>query len=197
MDGGQHLDVLSRHTPPPRWRLTTVDYHRMGEAGILPEDSRVELIEGQLVAVSSIGPRHAMAVDWLAQAFVFATRGLATVRVRNPVVLDGYTEPNPDIVLARPRWRGYPTQHPEPDGILLLVEVADSSIVTDKGAKCELYARAAITEYWVVDLTCDVVIVHRDPRDGGYASIVTHQPSETLDVAALPDVAIPAEPLFT
>ncbi len=103
-------DILSRHAAP-RWRLTTADYYRMGEAGILGEDDRVELIEGQLVAMSPIGVRHALAVDALAgQFFAAAAAGRATVRVRNPVTLEDGTEPQPDVVLVRPGWQGYPLQ---------------------------------------------------------------------------------------
>ncbi len=161
MDTDQ-IDVLSRH-PVPRHRLTVADYHRLGEAGILDEDDRVELLEGQLVDMSPIGPRHALAVDALMETLVLAVAGRASVRVQNPITLDGGSELQPDVAVVRRPWRGYPTAHPQPDDVLLLVEVADSSLETDSGAKRELYARAGIRQFWIVDLTTDCVLVHRKP----------------------------------
>ena len=140
MDTGR-TDILSRHRVP-RHRLTLDEYHRLGEAGILGEDDRVELLEGQLVDMSPIGPRHALAVDALTELLVVAVAGRAGVRVQNPIVLDDATEPQPDIVLVRRPWRGYPTSHPRPGDIFLVIEVADTSRETDLGAKLELYARA-------------------------------------------------------
>ena len=99
MDTGR-TDILSRHRVP-RHRLTLDEYHRLGEAGILGEDDRVELLEGQLVDMSPIGPRHALAVDALTELLVVAVAGRAGVRVQNPIELDDATEPQPDIVLVR------------------------------------------------------------------------------------------------
>ncbi len=188
-------DVLSRHTAPRR-RLTVAEFHRMAEVGILGDDDRVELIEGQLVAMSPIGVRHALAVDALSQTFFAAAAGRATVRVQNPVVLDDATQPQPDIALVRPRWRGYPAQHPGPEDVFLLVEVADTSLATDRGVKLELYARAGIREFWIVDLTQGVVHVHRGPEGNGYASVAMVGASGRLDVEALAGVAIGAAALF-
>jgi len=189
-------DVLSRH-PVPRHRLTVSEYHRLAEAGILGEDDRVELLQGQLVDMSPIGPRHALAVDALNDLLMAATAGQAAVRVQNPVTVDNSTEPQPDIALVRRPWRGYPGAHPGPEDVFLLVEVADSSLMTDAGAKLELYARAGIRELWIVDLTTDVVHVHRSPVGGTYSVATRIGPSGTLDVEALPGVSIPAAPLFT
>src|SRR6476660_8332454 len=113
MDTGR-TDILSRH-PVTRHRLTVTEYHRLGEAGILGEDDRVELLEGQLVDMSPIGPRHALAVDALNELLVLAVAGKAAVRVQNPITLDDRSEPQPDIVLARRPWRGHPTSHPGPE----------------------------------------------------------------------------------
>ena len=193
MDGS--ADLLNREEVSLR-RLSTVDYHRMAEAGILEADERIELIEGQLVAMSPIGPRHALAVDALTELFVIAARGRAKVRVQNPVVLNGVNEPNPDLVLARIGWRGFPQEHPGPDDILLLVEVADSSLATDRRVKRGLYARAGVGEYWIVDLTRNTVHVHRRPRDGDYDTVIVVSGSDVLDMAALPDFTVPVHSLF-
>jgi Uma2 family endonuclease len=166
MDTG-HTDVLSRH-PVPRHRLTLDEYHRLGEAGILGEDDRVELLEGQLVDMSPIGPWHALAVDTLTELLVIGIAGDAGVRVLHPIELDDATEPQPDIVLVRRPWRGYPTAHPRLGDIFLVIEVADTSRETDLGAKLELYARAGIPEFWIVDLTTDGVSVCRNPGGDRY-----------------------------
>jgi Uma2 family endonuclease len=188
------IDVLSRH-PVPRYRLTVDDYHRLGEAGILGENDRVELLEGQLVNMSPIGPRHALVVDVLYHLLSAAAGDRAWVRGQNPIALDGTSEPQPDIVLVRRPWAGYPTAHPGPDDVFLIVEVADSSREVDLGAKRELYARAGIREFWVVDLTNDVVVVSRDPRDDAYGSVIS-EATGTLEVAALPGVTIAVRSLF-
>jgi Uma2 family endonuclease len=195
MDTVYDTGVLSRY-PVPRHRLTRRDYYRLAEAGILGEDDRVELLEGQLVDMSAIGPRHALAVDALNELLVLAAAGRAMVRVQNPIVLDDNSEPRPDFTLVRRPWDGYPHEHPRASDVYLLIEIADSSLEFDLGAKLELYARAGICEFWVVDLTSNRVLVHRRPRDGGYASIVAIDMSGTLQVEALPDVTISVAQIF-
>ena len=183
-------DILSRY-PVPRHRLTRTDYHRLGAAGVLGENDRVELLEGQLVDMSPIGPRHALAIDALNELLVMAVAGQATVRVQNPIVLDDTSEPQPDFTLVRRPWRGYPDEHPGPDDVLLLIEVADSSLDYDRGAKLAIYARAGIREFWLVDLTTNRVLVYRNARDGRYGSVTACDMSATLQVEALPAVTIP------
>jgi Uma2 family endonuclease len=189
-------DMLIRH-PVPRHRLTVADYHRLGDAGILGKDDRVELLDGQLVDMSPIGPRHALAVDALTELLVHAVAGRAHVRVQNPVTLDSGSEPQPDLTVVRRPWSGYPRAHPGPADILLLIEVADSSLELDLGAKRAIYARAGIAEFWIVDLTTDTVLVHRDADGDAYRSVTLARPPGVLDVRALAGVAIPAGPIFT
>ena len=176
MDTG-HTDVLSRH-PVPRHRLTLDEYHRLGEAGILGEDDRVELLEGQLVDMSPIGPWHALAVDTLIELLVIGIAGHAGVRVLHPIELDDATEPQPDIVLVRRPWRGYPTAHPRLGDIFLVI------------------ARAGIPEFWIVDLTTDGVLVCPNPGGDRYGSMTRVEPSGVLEVEALAGVTIPAAALF-
>ncbi|MBV9252546.1 MAG: Uma2 family endonuclease [Acetobacteraceae bacterium] len=189
-------DVLDRYQVP-RHRLTVSAYHHLAQAGILSGDDRVELLEGQLVDMSPIGPRHALAVDALVQLLVPVVTGHGWVRVQNPVALDDNTEPHPDITVVRHPWRGYPAAHPGPEDIFLLLEVADTSLAIDSGAKLELYARAGIREFWIIDLTNDVVQVHRGPGAGMYASLSRIDPSGILRIEGLPGISIPAAPLFT
>jgi Uma2 family endonuclease len=190
------LDILSRY-PVSRHRLSVADFYRLADAGILGEDDRVELLEGQLIAMSPVGVRHALAVDALNDLLSPALTPPARLRVQNPVTLNGDTEPQPDIAVVRRPWRGYPGEHPGPDDIFLLVEVADSSLAFDLGAKRIIYARAGIREFWIVDLTADVVHIHRRPVGDTYTVVDKLAPAATLTIEALPGVAIPAGPLFT
>jgi Uma2 family endonuclease len=195
MDDVYQTNILGRYEVP-RHRLTARDYHRLGEAGILGEDDRVELLEGQLVDMSPIGPRHALAIDLLNRLLPAILGEQAWLRVQNPIVLDDASEPQPDFAVVRHPWSGYPDAHPRPPDILLLIEVADSSLEFDLGAKLELYARAGICEFWVVDLTSNRVLVHRSPREGRYDSITGADILGTLGVEALPGLTIAAAQIF-
>lgn len=190
------LDILSNY-PVPRHRLSVADYHRLGEIGVLGEDDRVELLEGQLITMSPIGPRHALAVDALNDLLSQALSPPARLRVQNPVVLNDGSEPQPDITVVRRPWAGYPAAHPGPDDIFLLIEVAESSLSFDQGAKRILYARAGIREFWIVDLTADLVHIHRNPTGDAYTVVTTLTPAVTLQIEALPGVAIKAASVFT
>ncbi len=189
------VDIMTRY-PVPRHRLTRRDYYRLGEAGILGRDDRVELLEGQLVDMSPIGPRHAIVTGNLNQLLVTACAGRAWVRCQDPVVLDDASEPQPDIALVRRPWQGYPHTHPGPDDIVLLIEVADTSLDFDRMVKLALYARAGIREVWIADLTTEVVFVHRAPSGAGYASVVPAAAPAMLGVEGLPGVTIPVAEVF-
>lgn len=189
------VDIMTRY-PVPRHRLTRQDYYRLGEAGILGRDDRVELLEGQLVDMSPIRPRHAIVTENLNELLVTAFAGRARVRCQDPVVLNDGSEPQPDLALVQLPWRGYPYAHPGPDDIFLLIEVADSSLEFDRTVKVELYARAGITEVWIVDLTTDSVLVHRSPSGAGYGSVVRVEAPSVLAVQGLPGVTIPVAGVF-
>ena len=188
-------NILARY-PVPQHRLTRRDYYRLGEAGVFDEDDRVELLEGQLVDMSPIGPRHAIVTDNLNELLVREFAGRARVRCQQPMVLDDGSEPRQDFALVRRPWRGYPHTHPGPGDIFLLIEVADSSLDFDRTVKLELYARAGIREVWIVDLTAGRVLVHRHPSGGVYSSVVPLEAPELLGVEALPGVTIPVSEVF-
>jgi len=151
-----------------RRRFTVDDYHRMVEAGILSDDDRVELIDGEIIEMVAIGSRHAACVDRLARLCSAGVRNRAIVRVQNPILLSEHSEPQPDLALLRPRRDFYAAGHPGPQDILLVVEVADTSAETDREIKLPLYARAGIPEVWVVALAETHVEAHRKPSPGGY-----------------------------
>jgi Uma2 family endonuclease len=182
---------------PTRHRLNVDDYHRMAEAGILGEDDRVELIDGELIDMAPIGQGHAGVVNGLNHALFMAFGGQAIVSVQNPLRLDRLNEPQPDVVILRPRDDFY--QHgarPGPADVLLLVEVADSSLRYDRTVKLPLYARAGIGEVWIVDLRRRVVDVYRTPAGGGYATIETHGPEDTVTLGLAPEIAVALRRVF-
>ena len=182
---------------PARHKLNVDDYHRMAEAGILGEDDRVELINGELIDMAPIGQGHAGIVNGLTRVFVMTCGERAVVSVQNPLRLDGLNEPQPDVVVLRPRddfyQRGAP---PGPADVLLLVEVADSSLRYDRAVKLPLYARAGIGEVWIVDLRRRVVDVHRTPAEDGYATIETHGPEDTVTLSLAPEIAVALRRVF-
>ena len=177
------------------YRFTVEDYHRLVDAGVLGEDDRVELLDGDLVVMAPISGPHRGVVDWLAMFFTDARQGRYNVGVQNPVLLNDRSEPQPDVVLYRPALRN---AHPKPDDIFLLVEVATSSLAYDLGAKLEAYARAGICETWVIDVVGTELHVHRDPDqvDRGYRDTQTLRPGAVARVAAFPDVCVPVAGLF-
>lgn len=155
--------------PIERYRFTVDEYDRLGEAGILGEDDPVELIEGELSVMTPIGRRHAACVDRLNRLLSQRVGDQAIVRVQSPVRLDDHTEPQPDMALLCPREDFYANAHPGPDDLLLVIEVADSSVGYDREVKLPLYARASVVEVWIVDLGRSAIEAHREPRTEGYA----------------------------
>jgi Uma2 family endonuclease len=188
-------DILKLY-PVPRYRLTVAQYQRMGQTGIFDQDDRVALLEGQLVAMSPIGPRHAFVVGALTILLMPPRSGDVRLHVQNPVTLDDGSEPQPDITLLRHPWQGSPTTNPRAGDVSLLVEVADSIPDFDRGAKSKISARAGIREYWVVDLTTDTVHDYRAPSGGSYTASDAVRAPTVLDIEALPGVTIPAAEIF-
>lgn len=178
-------------------RLFTVhEYHQMGHAGILNEDDRVELIKGEIVQMASIGSRHAACVDRLTQLLVLRLTGRAIVRVQNPIYLSEYSEPQPDLALLRPRLDFYAAAHPGPQDVLLVVEVADTSAGIDRAAKMPLYARAGITEVWLVDLQEERVEVYSQPLPHGYQQVYRLGRGGGLTLQAFPDQAFDVDSIL-
>lgn len=174
-----------------RWRFTVDDYHRMVEAGILTADDRVELLDGEIIKMSPIGVPHASCVRRL-EALAHRLLGdRAVISVQNPVQLGDYGEPEPDLAVLRPRADFYAERHPQPQDILLLIEVADSSLAKDRGAKLPLYAREGIAEAWLVDLDGEALERHTNPTEEGYGLILRARRGETVASTVLPELAFP------
>ena len=178
------------------YRFTRAEYHRMAEAGILSEDSPVELIEGEILEMSPIGRRHKACVDRLTDILVPAVRGVAIVRVQSSIVLGERSEPEPDLVLLRRRDDFYAEADETPEDVLLVVEVADSSEVYDRRTKAPLYARHGIPELWIANLNRDQIIVYHDPTPAGYATTRVARRGESISPLAFPDLMIAVDAIL-
>ncbi|HEX4598467.1 MAG TPA: Uma2 family endonuclease [Burkholderiaceae bacterium] len=178
-----------------RWRLTVDDYHRMGDAGIFHEDDRVELVDGELFRMASIGTPHAAIVIRLNSWFGDLAHGRFLVSSQNPIRLSRYDEPQPDLMLLRPRADGYFSSLPAPDDVMLLIEVADSSLEWDRDVKIPMYGRRGVIESWLVDLEHRTVTVYRDPSPEGYRSTLVIREG-TISSSSLGDVSIALDELF-
>lgn len=175
---------------PARHRLDVDAYYRMYELGILGENPRVELIDGDVIDMAPIGAGHAGMVNRLTEALVLACAGQAVVQVQNPVLLDRFNEPEPDFAVLRRREDFYEGQKPGPGDVLLLIEVADTSLRFDRTVKLGVYARAGVGEYWIVDLKRRVVQAYRRPGAEGYGETATHKGGERLALALMPEVVV-------
>jgi Uma2 family endonuclease len=171
--------------------FTVAEFYRLGEVGIIGPDERVELVDGVIYEMAPINPRHAAAVEELADALRVALVGRARVRTQNPVHLDDRNDPQPDVAVVVPRESGYWDRHPVPSEIHLLAEVADSTLQDDKRRKIPRYAQAGISEVWLVDLERGLVTVYRSPSPDGYLSKADTGQDGTLTLLAFPDASIP------
>ncbi len=166
------MSYAMEYGPRPH-RITVAEFIRMDELGLLGPDARVELIEGVIVDMAPIGPVHATAVDLIAERFILAVHGKAMVRTQGPVQLSDDTMPQPDIALLKFRKGGYRANHPTASEILLVVEVADTSVGFDFGRKLKLYARFGVQEVWVLNVQTDTLHFFRSRTDVGYGEETT------------------------
>ncbi|HJQ24135.1 MAG TPA: Uma2 family endonuclease [Blastocatellia bacterium] len=165
---------------PQRYYFSVDDYYRMADAGVFPIDARVELIDGEVVEMFSIGNRHIGSVIRLTTLLSRKVGASALVSVQNPVRLNDFSEPQPDIVLLKPRKDFYSNAHPTPTDVLLIIEVADTSVNFDRRVKLPLYARAGIPETWVMVLPKDQIEVHSQPVNGKYQKVQRLKRGRTL-----------------
>lgn len=178
--GAPSLDgLVSRH------RFTVADYHAMTRAGILTQEDRVELLDGEIVKKMTIHSPHAACVDRLNRLFGRQVGDRAVVRVQSPIQLDDHSEPEPDISLLRPKEDFYAAGHPMPPDVLLVIEVADASLARDRHWKIPLYARAGVEEVWIVNLPARCIECFRQPADDGYRE------TRMIDAGTLAPLAFP------
>lgn len=169
--------------------LTSAEYHELGRLGVLTEDDRVELIEGEVVPMSPIGSRHAGCSTYLLNVLIQRLQGRALVTMGNPVLLSEITEPQPDLMLLRPRADCYRARNPVPGDVLAVVEVAETSHAHDR-RKAGLYAAAGIPEMWLLDVRNDRVEIKRKPTPAGYSVVEVHHRGDRIAFEAFPDLQI-------
>jgi Uma2 family endonuclease len=172
------------------------EYHRMGEVGILKPTDRVELIRGEIVEMSPAGRRHQAFVDNLLQLLAVRLAGRAIVSVQNAVVLADDTEPEPDLKILRRRPVPYKEREAHAEDVLLLIEVADSSLAYDRSTKLGLYAESGIPEYWVVDCRVEAIEIYRGPDRDRYRDVSRIEGVATVTPQAFPDVALTLAEIF-
>ncbi len=184
-------DVLTRH------KLDVDDYYRMAEAGIIGGRDRVELINGELIDMAPIGDEHVRIVNVMTEMLFGACFGRATVSVQNPVRLAYFDAPQPDLTLFRGRESLFRNSGPpRPQDIVLVVEVADSSLVYDSTVKSAVYAAAGIPEYWIADVPNRALIVHRQPHRDGYAEVTKLITGTRLPLAADASIVVDLAAVF-
>ncbi len=191
---GQIIEKTSRGIVK---RLFNVrEYHRLADAGILSEDDRVELIAGEIVEMSPIGSRHAACVRALQELVQEKLRRTAQVSVQNPIQPDEHSEPQPDVALLKPRKDRYAHAHPKPADVLLIIEVAETTIDYDRTVKLPLYAGAEIPETWIVDLNQQVIEAFSAPRDGRYHASRKFKRGETVSSTSLPSLSLSVDEIL-
>lgn len=179
-----------------RRQFSVHDYARMREVGILGEDDRVELLDGEIYVMSPIGPLHVGIVNRLNKLLTRQVGDAGIVSVQNPIRLNDYSEPLPDIAVLSPRDDYYSQALATPDDVLLLIEIADSSLAYDREEKLPRYAQAQISEVWIIDLNRQVVEQHTQPQQGEYTQLHRVLLGNPISASQLPGVQFTTDQIF-
>ncbi len=192
------LSMAAAYATPAPKRFTVADYHRMAEAGLLEEGARFELLSGEIVYMAPPGPDQGAITDRLPKFFLPHLLSRYCLCVQGALRLSDESEPNPDFMILKHREDDYRTANPTPSEVVLLVEVAQSSITFDRTTKLRLYAAAAITEYWVADVRRNELIVHRGPKPttGEYGAVKHYASTQKIAPQAIPDCELDLAWLF-
>jgi Uma2 family endonuclease len=178
--------------------FTVQDYYRMAQAGILRPEDRVELIDGEIIEMSPIGYRHAVCVSRMSTMFLRTLGERVTLQPQVPLRLSKWTEPQPDIVLCKPRADFYLSKRPVPaEDVLLTLEVSDTSLSKDQKLKPPKYAEAGICEYWVADLRNNILYVYRNPNRTAFDTILIFHPGDAVSLLAFPDINFRVDELLS
>jgi Uma2 family endonuclease len=173
-----------------RKRFTVADYYRMAETGIIHRDDRVELLDGEIRVMSPIGSWHAGVASRLHAMLAENLKRTAIITVQRPMRLGDFDEPEPDIAVLHLRDDFYTRSHPTPADVLLIIEVADSSIDYDRDEKLPRYAAAGVPEVWLIDIAGEAIEQFREPRDSRYQSVKSFAGSEQCVSQLLPAVEV-------
>lgn len=183
-------DAPAPHTP---YRFSVDAYYRLAEVGILDESDRVELIDGQILVMEPISPEHGGRTKALIHLFTSRLRNRAIVGVQDPIRIDEYNHPQPDVAVCKPRDDFYRHEHPGPEDIYLLVEVAWTSAARDRRLKIPLYGRAGIAEFWLIDIPQRTLEVYTVPSEDGYDRVSRLRAGDTVRPVAFGDLEIRVE----
>ena len=173
-------------------RLTVAEYYAMAESGIIHPDARVELLDGVIIEMSPIGSRHAATVNKFTRALVPGVGHRAIVQIQGPLRVNDNSVLEPDILLLRERADFYASAIPCPEDVILLIEVADSTVGYDRYSKLPAYARAGIPEVWlaVVQESRRAVEVYTQPAAGAYTAMRMLEGDDTLTPPGFPDLTL-------
>ena len=185
-----------RPAQPSRRRFTVAEYYAMAEAGILARDERVELLDGDVITMPPIGDWHASKVMRINNSVLPTVQGRAIVSVQGPVRLDDSSEPEPDVMLLRWRDDFYEGGHPGPADVLLLIEVSDTTVDYDRGAKLAAYAAAGIPEVWITSRRDRRIESYADPTGDEYATVRYYGAGESISPRAFPDVVLQVDQII-
>jgi len=177
-------------TPGTAYRFTVDEFQRMGDIGIFRESDRVELLDGEIVVMNPISPGHSGRVRRMLRILMRELGDRALLDAQNPLQLRPQGQPQPDIVVLRPRADDYASAHPTAADVLLLVEIADSSLAHDRDTKARVYAQAGIADYWIVNFVDSTLMVYRQPVNGIYRSHHVLGGEDVVQPVAFPDVSI-------
>jgi Uma2 family endonuclease len=182
---------------PAKHRFSVKDYYRMAESGVLRPDARVELLDGEIIDMSPIGPFHGGVVGRLTRLFTIHSKDRWLVWPQNPLRLGDHSEPEPDVMLLKPSSDDYTNRHPRPEDVFLLVEVSDAmvevsdaSLTTDLEKKLPAYGRAGVTEVWIVNLDEAVIEIYREPHFNGYGTKTVLHAGDQGHPLAFPDAVV-------
>jgi Uma2 family endonuclease len=182
---------------PKRTRITTDQFHKMVEAGVLTKQNRIELIEGELLEMAPIGAQHAALTSRLTRLFNLALGDAAVVSPGGPVDLGGFSTPQPDVMLLRYRADFYAEGIPKAADVLLAVEISDSTLNFDQTDKQNLYSRYSVPEYWVVDVAAKRLIIYSEPtRSEGYARELRFTILDSVVPKAFPQLKLAVKDIF-
>ena len=189
-------EPLLAPTPEGRVRFSREAYQRMCEAGFFGPDAQVELLDGEILMMSPIGPLQGALVRRLTRFFIKHLPESIECSVQLPIVAGNHSEPEPDIALIRCRDDDYQHEHPSTADVVLLVEVAQSSLAYDLGRKLQIYASSGIPEYWVVDAGQKLIIVHRAPVGSEYQFAEAFAAGTSVAPLAAPNCCLDVSWLF-
>jgi Uma2 family endonuclease len=174
---------------PKRW-ITVMEFEDMFKAGIFRQDERLELIEGEVFAMSPIGISHARCVNYLVNFLVQLFAGKIIVSAQNPITIDDYSQPQPDIALLQWRADFYGQAHPRPHDILLAIEVADTTVSYDRKIKIPCYSKADIHETWIVNIPAERIEIYAQPVNGEYSIVKYFQRGEEVQSHTISELKI-------